>query len=115
MTRRCLVRGSVIAQPLVTERVVFLQGRSSCQRFSAWWRAARRSSPEVLAQLAVPPRTALSVLTRLTPSEHHRYSELVTDGLGERVRLEQERIDWAWVEQRLSDAIAGCSCTDLHL
>jgi Protein of unknown function (DUF3375) len=23
------------------------------------------------------------------------------DGLGERVRLEQERIDWRWVEQRL--------------
>ncbi|MFY2859255.1 Wadjet anti-phage system protein JetD domain-containing protein [Mycobacterium sp. THU-M104] len=44
---------------------------------------------------------AKSVLTRLTPDEYDLYSELVADGLGERVRLEQERIDWQWVEQRL--------------
>ena len=36
---------------------------------------------------------AKSVLTRLTPDEYDLYSELVGDGLGERVRLEQERID----------------------
>jgi hypothetical protein len=47
-------------------------------------------------------RPARSVLTRLTPEEWNLYSELVADGLGERVRLEQERIDWHWVEQRLS-------------
>lgn len=46
-------------------------------------------------------RSAKSVLTRLTPDERDLYSELVGDGLGERVRLEQERIDWQWVEQRL--------------
>lgn len=46
-------------------------------------------------------RPATSVLTRLTPDEQGVYVELVTDGLGERVRLEQERIDWHWVEQRL--------------
>jgi len=46
-------------------------------------------------------RSAKSVLTRLTPDEQDLYSELVRDGLGERVRLEQERIDWHWVEQRL--------------
>ena len=46
-------------------------------------------------------RPAKSVLTRLTPDEQDLYSELVGDGLGERVRLEQERIDWHWVEQRL--------------
>jgi hypothetical protein len=46
-------------------------------------------------------RSAKSVLTRLTPDERDLYSELVGDGLGERVRLEQERIDWHWVEQRL--------------
>ncbi len=46
-------------------------------------------------------RPARSVLTRLTPGEQDLYSELVGDGLGERVRLEQERIDWDWVEQRL--------------
>ncbi|MCV7197918.1 Wadjet anti-phage system protein JetD domain-containing protein [Mycobacterium angelicum] len=46
-------------------------------------------------------RQAKSVLTRLTPDEQDLYSELVGDGFGERVRLEQERIDWPWVEQRL--------------
>lgn len=46
-------------------------------------------------------RPAKSVLTRLTFDEQDLYSELVGDGLGERVRLEQERIDWQWVEQRL--------------
>jgi hypothetical protein len=46
-------------------------------------------------------RPATSVLRRLTPDEHDLYTELVEDGLGERVRLEQERIDWQWAEQRL--------------
>ena len=46
-------------------------------------------------------RPAKSALTRLTPDEQDLYSELVGDGFGERVRLEQERIDWNWVEQRL--------------
>ncbi len=46
-------------------------------------------------------RPAKSALGRLTPDEQDLYSELVGDGLGERVRLEQERIDWRWVEQRL--------------
>lgn len=50
---------------------------------------------------------AKSVLTRLTPDEYDLYSELVGDGLGERVRLEQERIDWLWVEQRLPAAHRG--------
>jgi hypothetical protein len=49
-------------------------------------------------------RPARSVLTRLTPGEQDLYSELVGDGLGERVRLEQERIDWDWVELRLPAA-----------
>ncbi len=49
-------------------------------------------------------RPARSVLTRLTPDEYELYSELVADALGERVRLEQERIDWRWVEQRLPAA-----------
>ena len=46
-------------------------------------------------------RPAKSVLTRLTSDEQDLYSDLIGDGLGERVRLEQERIDWHWVEQRL--------------
>ncbi|KZS57744.1 hypothetical protein A4G26_15100 [Mycobacterium kansasii] len=47
-------------------------------------------------------RPATSILTRLTPDEQDLYSDLVADGLGERVRLEQERIDWQWVMHRLS-------------
>ncbi len=45
-----------------------------------------------------------AILTRLTADEHELYSDLVGDHLGEKVRLEQERIDWSWAEQRLSDS-----------
>ena len=41
-------------------------------------------------------------LKRLTPDERDLYEDLVTDGLGQRVRLEQERIDWSWVSERLA-------------
>lgn len=47
-------------------------------------------------------RPATSSLTRLAPEEQDLYLELVGGGLGERVRLEQERIDWNWVEDRLA-------------
>lgn len=47
-------------------------------------------------------RPARSSLTRLTVDERQLYTELVEGGLGERVRLEQELIDWGWVEQRSS-------------
>lgn len=46
-------------------------------------------------------RPTASRLTRLAPHERALYEELVTDRYGDRVRLEQERIDWAWAEQRL--------------
>lgn len=46
-------------------------------------------------------RPACSALTRLTAEEQDLYADLVADAMGERVRLEQERIDWAWVEERL--------------
>lgn len=46
-------------------------------------------------------RPASSMLTRLTPEERGLYRELVEDRLGDRVRLEQERIDWRWAQQRL--------------
>lgn len=46
-------------------------------------------------------RPATSRLTRLTDAEHELYDELVGDVLGERVRLEQERIDWSWASVRL--------------
>lgn len=46
-------------------------------------------------------RPSKSALARLTPEEMDLYTDLVTDSLGERVRLEQERIDWRWVQDRL--------------
>ena len=40
-------------------------------------------------------------LNRLTVEEGTLYYDLITDRLGRRIRLEQERIDWAWVAERL--------------
>jgi hypothetical protein len=48
----------------------------------------------------------------LTPDERDLYVELVEEALGERVRLEQERIDWHWVEQRLQ-AVTPVEGSDL--
>ncbi|NDK91580.1 hypothetical protein GYA93_18645 [Gordonia desulfuricans] len=47
-------------------------------------------------------RPATSTLTRLSPAEHDLYADLVDDSLGEKVRLEQERVDWAWARRRLT-------------
>lgn len=47
-------------------------------------------------------RPAKSSLTRLTSEELDLYVDLVADALGERVRLEQERIDWTWVQHKLA-------------
>ena len=46
-------------------------------------------------------RPARSARTRLTADERELYAELVQGGLGDRVRLEQERVDWGWVERKL--------------
>ncbi|MDZ4235318.1 MAG: DUF2220 domain-containing protein, partial [Dietzia sp.] len=46
-------------------------------------------------------RPTRSALTRLTVDEFGLYTDLVEAALGDRVRLEQERIDWNWVEQHL--------------
>ena len=40
-------------------------------------------------------------LTRLDPAEEALYGDLVSDRHGDAVRLEQERVDWAWVTARL--------------
>ena len=42
-----------------------------------------------------------SSLTRLTREEGDLYDDLVSDRLGDRVRLEQERIDWTWAQPQL--------------
>ncbi len=50
---------------------------------------------------ATDDRPATSALRRLTITEHELYTDLVGDVLGPKVRLEQERIDWAWVNERM--------------
>lgn len=50
------------------------------------------------------PRPASSTLTRLSAPEHDLYVDLVTDRLGERVRLEQELVDWGWATRELGSA-----------
>jgi hypothetical protein len=40
-------------------------------------------------------------LDRLNPDEAALYRDLVADQLGDGVRLEQERIDWAWASKRI--------------
>lgn len=49
----------------------------------------------------VEERPARSALTRLSADEADLYGDLVSDTLGVKVRLEQERIDWAWAQARL--------------
>ena len=53
----------------------------------------------------VEERPTKSALNRLTPIEHSLYGELIADGLGERIRLEQERIDWEWAQARLASDV----------
>lgn len=50
------------------------------------------------------PRPTSASLTRLRADEAALYDDLVADRLGERVRLEQERIDWSWVSEALRDS-----------
>lgn len=50
----------------------------------------------------VEERPARSALTRLRAEEAELYGDLVSDVLGVKVRLEQERIDWGWAQARLS-------------
>jgi hypothetical protein len=47
------------------------------------------------------PTPTAARLDRLTDSEASLYADLVSDRMGDAVRLEQERIDWAWAEERL--------------
>ena len=47
------------------------------------------------------PAPTSADLTRLTDDERSLYQDLVTDRLGQQVRLEQERVDWDWAMERL--------------
>lgn len=46
------------------------------------------------------PTPTSAALTRLTGAEAAVYEDLVTDRYADRVRLEQERVDWGWVLER---------------
>ena len=82
-------------------------GFAILDRLRAWLPLARSVLMDRETLLAhrdrwvIEDRPAKSVLTRLTSDEQDLYLDLVREGFGERVRLEQERIDWQWVEQRL--------------
>jgi hypothetical protein len=53
------------------------------------------------ARWVVEERPATSALPRLRSEERDLYADLVSDRFGDRVRLEQERIDWKWARERL--------------
>ncbi|WP_109471843.1 Wadjet anti-phage system protein JetD domain-containing protein [Ornithinimicrobium cavernae] len=48
------------------------------------------------------PSPTSARLTRLSSDEAALYDDLVSDRFAERLRLEQERIDWAWAERHLA-------------
>lgn len=52
-------------------------------------------------------RPTAAQLNRLDPDEAELYRDLVIDSLGERIRLEQERVDWSWAEAELLRTMQG--------
>ncbi len=48
------------------------------------------------------PQPTTSDLARLTPEENSLYDDLRRDQLGRRLRLEQERVGFAWLEKALA-------------
>lgn len=48
------------------------------------------------------PAPTSARLDRLSTEEADLYADLVSDRLGPAVRLEQERVDWAWASERLA-------------
>lgn len=54
-------------------------------------------------QWGTEPAPTPAHLDHLTPSERVLYEDLVTDRYAARFRLEQERISWAWVLDRLPE------------
>lgn len=85
-------------------------GFAILDRLRAWLPQARSALMDRETLLAhrdrwvTEDRPTRSALTRLSADELQLYQELVEGGLGDRVRLEQERVDWGWVEQRLPQA-----------
>jgi len=82
-------------------------GFAILNRLRAWMPQAHSVLMDLETLLAhqdrwVSEKTPTSArLDRLTPDESAVYAALVEDHLGVKLRLEQERIDWAWAESRL--------------
>ena len=82
-------------------------GFAILSRLRAWLPQTRSALMDRATLLAhrdrwvIEPSPAASRLDRLTNDEQALYQDLVTDRLGERVRLEQERIAWNWAAERL--------------
>jgi hypothetical protein len=82
-------------------------GFAILDRFRAWHPHTRSVLMDRVTLMAhrdrwvTEDRPAAAALTRLTPPEGDLYDDLVADRLGHQLRLEQERIDWTWVQQHL--------------
>ena len=53
-----------------------------------------------------PEGRYLEDTSRLTPEERALFDDLLFDRLGERVRLEQERVAYGWLEQALGELLS---------
>ena len=51
-------------------------------------------------------------LARLTDAERALFEDLAESRIGDRVRLEQERIGFGWVERALSTELAALGCSE---
>lgn len=65
-----------------------LMDRETLLAFEPLWGTEKRQHPSI-------------ELAHLTAAEHEVYNDLRADALGTRIRLEQERIAWDWVQARL--------------
>ncbi|ORB28039.1 Wadjet anti-phage system protein JetD domain-containing protein [Mycolicibacterium parafortuitum] len=86
-------------------------GFAILDRLRAWLPAARSVLMDRRTLMAhrdrwvTEERPARSALTRLTPEESNLYTDLVEAVVGDRVRLEQERVDWSWAEEHLHGTV----------
>lgn len=61
----------------------------------------RQTLLEHRSRWGVEPSPTAARLSRLTPAENSVYEDLVSGRYADRLRLEQERIDWSWALERL--------------
>jgi hypothetical protein len=83
--------------------ILGLEGRISAGEYLLTETSTKFSGRGRAAELAEAGRESCPTrarLDRLSSDEAAVYDDLVSDRLGDCVRLEQERIDWAWAEPR---------------